>query len=273
MNQTVSTSPASGPLLRVEGLRIQLGYPRITAVKGIDFSIFPGEILGLAGESGSGKSVTALALTRLVPGTAHPVYRGTVSLQGVQGNLLNAGERLLRKIRGGGIGYIFQEPSSSFNPLYTIGEHLEETLKVKGIPREKREAVVREALEGVGIPGDETHLKAYPANFSGGMLQRTALACSLLASPVLLVADEPTTALDTTTQKRVVEALLRINRERGMAILFITHDLGLLKQIAPRILVMCEGEIVEEGSTSTVLKKPQHPYTRELVAAVPKLRI
>lgn len=268
-----SDSRQETPLLTVEKLSVQLGQPPVEAVRDVSFHLAQGEILGLAGESGSGKSVTSLALTRLLPPTASPLCRGLVTLEGSSMNLLQAGERRLRAIRGNRIGYIFQEPSASFNPVYTIGQHLFEILRVQKVPRGEREARVMSALEEVGIPADRRHLDAWPGDFSGGMLQRAAIAGALLGSPRLLVADEPTTALDTSTQRRVVDLLGDLNRSRNMAILFITHDLGLLKELATRVLVMREGRVVESGHVQNVLEKPRHPYTRNLVESLPKLRL
>jgi ABC-type dipeptide/oligopeptide/nickel transport system ATPase component len=266
-------SPGSVPLLSVEGLRVDLGWPRVEAVRGIDFSIHKGEILALAGESGSGKSVTAFALTRLLPQQARPEYGGQVTLSGAADNLLALSEKRLRRIRGSGIGYIFQEPSASFNPVYTIRSHMMEILKVRGVPANRAENEIKAALEEVGILADKTHLDAWPGDFSGGMLQRAAIACALLGEPSLLIADEPTTALDASTQKRIVGLLKRLNEERAMAILFISHDLGLLKDIASRILVMKEGQIVEEGPTQEILMNPKAPYTRTLLESLPRLRL
>ncbi|NDV63518.1 ABC transporter ATP-binding protein [Puniceicoccales bacterium CK1056] len=260
------------PLLTVESLCVHLGSPRIEAVRGIDFSIQPGEIVGLAGESGSGKSVTALALTRLLPEKAAPAYRGKVSFAGSPDNLLSLGERALRQVRGSGIGYIFQEPSASFNPVFNIRSHMEEVLRLQKVPSRQSSQRIEQAFGEVGIPADSTHLEAWPGDFSGGMLQRTAIACALLAEPGILIADEPTTALDASTQKRIVDLLKRLNRERNMAILFISHDLGLLKDIASRILVMKEGRIVEGGPVGKVLTSPKDPYTRQLLDSLPKLR-
>jgi ABC-type dipeptide/oligopeptide/nickel transport system ATPase component len=262
-----------GPLLRVENVSVRLGRPPVQAVKEVSFEVRRGEILGLAGESGSGKSVTSMALTRLLPATAAPRCSGTVHLDGSALNLLEAGESRLRRIRGRRIGYIFQEPSASFNPVYTIGQHLDEILRIHGVKREDRAGRVEAALEEVGIPPDRRHLDAWPGDFSGGMLQRVAIACALLGSPELLIADEPTTALDTSTQKRVVDLLGALNRSRNMAILFITHDLGLLKEIASRVLVMRTGTIVEAGPVEGVLMNPRHPYTQDLVRALPRLRL
>lgn len=261
------------PLLRIRDLSIRIGSPQVEAVKGISFDIRHGEVLGLAGESGSGKSVSAMALTRLLPKPAHPRVSGTVSLTGETGNLLQLGGARLRKIRSSRIAYVFQEPSSSFNPAYSIRNHLEEILNGAGIRKAERNGAIRNAFEQVGITPTEDHLQSYPGDFSGGMLQRMAIACALAPKPDLLIADEPSTALDTTSQKRIVDLLQALNKQGGMAILFISHDLALLKQIAGRLLVMQDGEIVEEGTAGKILYQPAHPYTRRLVAAIPKLQI
>lgn len=264
---------ASTTLLSVKGLRVSLGNPAVEAVRGIDFSIHPGEIVGLAGESGSGKSVTALALTRLLPDKAAPSYGGKIILEGTPGNLLALSERSLRRVRGSQIGYVFQEPSASFNPVYTIGSHMREILRTRGIPSGRMKTEIEAALDAVGIPSDHAHLKAWPGDFSGGMLQRAAIACALLGHPGLLVADEPTTALDASTQKRIVELLKRVSRERNMAILFISHDLGVIRNIATRLVVMKDGFVVEAGPTREVMDNPRAPYTRRLLDSLPRLRL
>jgi ABC-type dipeptide/oligopeptide/nickel transport system ATPase component len=260
-------------LLSVDALTIELGQPATRVVDGVSFSIAPGEILGLAGESGSGKSVSALALSKLLPDSARPRYSGTIRLSGVEGNLLQRPPRQMTSIRGRRIGYVFQEPSSSFNPVYTIGNHLSEICKLCGIAGKDLERSVAEVLEAVGIDPGKGNLNAYPADFSGGMLQRLAIACALLFEPDLLVADEPTTALDTSTQKRITELLESLNRSKGMSILFISHDLALLKQIAARIIVMRQGKVVEQGPAREILYHPKQAYTKNLVQAIPKLRL
>ena len=261
------------PLLEVADLSVSLGHPAVEAVRQVGFSIRRGEILGLAGESGSGKSVTSLALTRLLPAAANPRYAGIVRLAGVEGNLLRLGESSLRRIRGHRIAHVFQEPSSSFNPVHTIRDHLGEMLGLAGVPREDRAERMAAALSEVGIEPSEGNLAAYPAAFSGGMLQRLAIACALVPGPDLLVADEVTTALDTSTQKRIVDLLLEINAAHGMAVLFISHNLALLRQVAARMVVMRHGRIVEQGGSQQLLDNPRHHYTRALVDAVPRLRV
>lgn len=260
------------PLVRIRNLSIRIGRPQVEAVKGISFDIHHGEVLGLAGESGSGKSVSAMALTRLLPKAARPQVSGCVSLSGESGNLLQLGGARLRKVRSNRIAYVFQEPSSSFNPAYSIRNHLEEVLNGAGVPKPERDGAIGKAFEQVGITPTKDHLESYPGDFSGGMLQRMAIACALAPQPDLLIADEPSTALDTTSQKRIVDLLQGLNQQANMAILFISHDLALLKQIAGRLLVMQDGEIVEEGHPEKLLYDPSHPYTRRLVAAIPRLQ-
>ncbi len=263
--------PGGPPLLSVENLRVSLGSPSREVVSGVGFSIPRGSIVGLAGESGSGKSITALALTRLLPPAAGATCSGKVRLEGVGKNLLELPPRELRRIRGNRIAYIFQEPSASFNPVFTIGHQLEEVLRHSGVSSAGRKTRLAAAMEEVGLEPSRENLSSHPASFSGGMLQRLAIACALAAGPDLLIADEPTTALDTSTQKRIMDLLLRLNREHGMAILFISHNLGLLKDAADRLLVMRLGELVEEGPTAGLIGQPRHAYTRSLIEAVPKL--
>ncbi len=267
------SSQPSRPLITVSGLTVSLGRPSTTVVGNVGFAIHDREIIGIAGESGSGKSVTALSLARLLPPGARARYAGDVRLRGISGNLLQASEQALRRIRGNRLGYIFQEPSTSFNPVFTILDHLTEILHCAGIPPDRRRERVSRAMREVGLPSDEATLRAYPGDFSGGMLQRAAIACALLGAPELLIADEPTTALDTSTQRTIVDLLVRLNHDRGMAVLFISHDLGLLKEICTRLLVMRKGAVVESGKTAEVLARPHHPYTRNLLQDLPKLRL
>lgn len=267
----VEQDPEPSALLEVKGLEVSLGKPPVNAVRGIDFSLAAGEVLGVAGESGSGKSVTALALCKLLPRQARPQVSGCVRWDGQRRNILDLREKALRAMRGNEIGYVFQEPSACFNPLFSIKAHFEEILALQGVPSHARRSAMEEALLAVGIEPTRKHLRALPSDFSGGMLQRTAIACALLPNPRLLIADEPTTALDAASQKRVVDLLAELNTSRKMAILFISHDLALLNAVASRVLVMQSGRIVEHGPAGNVLRHPQHPYTRELVAALPRL--
>ena len=262
-----------GSLLEVRNLTVSLGNPAVEAVRGLSFSLEEGRILGLAGESGSGKSVSAFSLTRLFPATVKARFNGTVRLRGMPEDLLKARPKQLREVRRQRLRYIFQEPSASFHPLYSIGNQLEEVLRVstKASRAQARKGAAT-ALEEVGIEPKPHVLKAFPSMFSGGMLQRLAIACALCGEPEVLVADEPTTALDTTTQKRIIRLLQDLNRRRGLAILFISHDLSLLYQICDHLLVMRQGLIVESGPAGEVLRHPSHPYTQQLVASIPRLR-
>lgn len=258
-------------LLQVSELSVKLGNPPQMAVENLSFALHAGEILGIAGESGSGKSVSALALTRLLPVDANPVVRGCVRLLGEPDNLLRLSNRRLRGIRQHRIAYVFQEPGSSFNPVLSVGHQLREVFRQAGTPKQKIAAAVGNALAAVGIAADATTLAALPAAFSGGMLQRLAIACALAAKPEILVADEPTTALDATTSRRIIELLLELHRRHHMAMLLISHDLGLLNWICHRMIVLHHGSCVESGPPTQVLHAPQHPYTRRLVAAIPRI--
>ena len=257
------------PLLAVENLRTE--FPTragvFRAVNGVSFAINRGETLGIVGESGSGKSVTALSLVRLVapPGR---VVGGTVTFEGK--NLLAASDRELRAVRGGRIGFVFQDPMTSLNPLMTIGDQLEETLQIhlglKGAAARKRAI---ELLKHVEIPAAESRVRAYPYEFSGGMCQRAMIAIAIACNPALLVADEPTTALDVTIQGQVLSLIKDLQRELHMALLLITHDLGVISHMCQRTAVMYAGRIVETGPTRALLSKSLHAYTRSLMLCRP----
>lgn len=262
------------PLLAVRDLQVELGQPPFPAVRGISFSLAPAEVLGLAGESGSGKSVTALALSRLLPPSARPRYAGNIRLHGLDANLLQTSSQRLRHLRRHRLRYIFQEPSASFHPLFTIERQLSEAIRIScGLRGREARRRTEAALDEVGIRPSPAILRSFPSEFSGGMLQRLAIAIALCADPDLLIADEPTTALDTTTQKRIIDLLLHLREQRRMAALFISHDLSLLNQICPRLMVMKEGRIVEAGTANDVLHNPSHSYTQNLVNAIPRLRL
>ena len=254
-------------ILEVQDLAVHFGRGDglVKAVDGISFAVARGETLALVGESGSGKSISALALTRLAPRAA--VYAGgRVLFEGT--DMLTRSERELRHIRGSRISYIFQEPMTSFNPVFTIGWQIEEALKLhrKGMDRT---AEVTRLLERVHLPDRLT--KAYPHQMSGGQLQRCMIAMALACSPGLLVADEPTTALDVTVQREILNLLAELSREENLSVLMITHNLGIVSDLADRVCVMQKGRIVEEGLTRKILERPQHDYTRHLMAAVPRL--
>lgn len=252
-------------LLRVESLDVR--FRSVEAVRGISFEIQKGEVLALVGESGSGKSASALALTRLLPERACEI-RGRASLDGV--DLLALPPRELRRIRGGRIAYVFQEPMSALHPLIKVGRQIAEAVREHrpGVPAMK-EAV--RLLAETGLPDPERAARSWPHELSGGMQQRAVIAMALAGEPELLVADEPTTALDVTVQAQILDLLRSERQKRGMAVLFITHHMALLTNFADRIAVMRHGLIVEQGPFLEVLRSPQHPYTRGLLACVPRL--
>ncbi len=239
----------------------------VDAVRNVAFAIEPGETVALVGESGSGKSVTALSTVGLLPDSA--TVTGSVAFNGAE--MIGAPQDALRKVRGNEISFIFQEPMTSLNPLHTVEKQILEALalhqKIEGAPARAR---VLELLHKVGIREAETRLKAYPHQLSGGQRQRVMIAIALANEPKLLVADEPTTALDVTIQAQILELLADLKRETGMSMLFITHDLGIVRRVADRVCVMQQGVIVEQGPTDMVFDAPTHPYTKMLLAAEPK---
>ena len=236
----------------------------IPAVKDVSFEIHKGETLALVGESGSGKSVTALSTVSLLGDTAQ--VQGSVTYRGTQ--MVNATDKTLRGIRGNDISFIFQEPMTSLNPLHTLQKQLGESLALhQGLSGEAARTRILELLHKVGIQDPETRLDAYPHQLSGGQRQRVMIAMALANGPDLLIADEPTTALDVTIQAQILELLADLKKAEGMSLLFITHDLGVVRRIADRVCVMKDGEIVETGPTSAIFNSPQHPYTQMLLAA------
>ncbi|MCU0934556.1 MAG: ABC transporter ATP-binding protein [Gammaproteobacteria bacterium] len=259
----------SGALLEVRDLRVSLSVPGgvLRAVDGVDLTLAPAETFALLGESGCGKSMTALSILRLLP-AAGRVVGGSVRLDGT--DLLRLPEHAMRTVRGGRIAMIFQEPQSSLNPVLTIGDQIAESVRRhQGLSARDAARRAVELLEAVGIPEADRRTHEYPHQLSGGMKQRAMIAIALAGQPELLIADEPTTALDVTIQAQVLELLGRLRRERGMAVLLITHDLGVVAESAQRVAVMYAGEIVEEGTTEALFARPLHPYTRKLFAALP----
>ena len=257
------------PLLRVHDLTIALpeGFDRPFAIEGITYDLNAGEILCVVGESGSGKSMTANAIMGLLPGYLKPV-RGAIDYRGR--DLLTLAEEEKRALRGRDIAMVFQEPLSALNPLMTVGEQIEEVLFVHGEgDAGSRAARVLELLDYVGLPDPATIRRSYPFRLSGGQRQRVVIAMALALEPSVLIADEPTTALDVTTQAQILELIKRIQRAKGMGVIFVTHDFGVVADIADRVIVMEKGRVVEEGSADQVLNRPRHPYTRRLIAAVP----
>ncbi|HUB67443.1 MAG TPA: ABC transporter ATP-binding protein [Candidatus Methylacidiphilales bacterium] len=258
-------------LLRVDNLGIRFGAAgeAAPAVDGVSFEIAAGETVALVGESGSGKSVTALALTRLLASPPARYVSGRIEFEGRE--MLQLPERELRALRGSGIAYIFQEPSSSLNPVFTIGYQIREAINLHRPEIKEVTGEIVRALNTVGIRDPEKRLNDYPHQLSGGMQQRVMIAMALACRPRLLVADEPTTALDVTIQKQIMDLLKELKQQSNMAILLITHNFGLVADFADRVLVMFHGRIVESGATVEVLRNPRHPYTRALIECVPKL--
>ena len=256
------------PLLDVRDLSI--GFGGQAAVRGISFQINAGETLGLVGESGSGKSAASLAVLRLLPGTATVV--GSVNFDGE--DLLGLGEEAMRRRRGREIAMIFQEPMTALNPVMTVGAQIAEAVRTHH-PGESRRGVrakVLAAMDEVGLPDVKRRAKDYPHQFSGGQRQRILIAMAIVNRPRLLIADEPTTALDVTVQAQILGLLNGLRREHGLAMLFISHDLAVVAQVADRVAVMQRGEIVEEASVRELFGAPQHAYTRRLLASVPTMK-
>ena len=258
-------------LLSVENLAIQFGPADdpVRAVDGITFRMEPGETLAVVGESGSGKSVTALALTRLLAAPPARYVSGRINFDGR--DVLKMPERELRELRGAKIAYIFQEPGSSLNPVFTIGYQIREAIELHRPDVRDVTAEIVSALDQVGIRDPASRLNDYPHQLSGGMQQRVMIAMALACKPRLLIADEPTTALDVTIQKQIMDLLKELKGSTNMAILLITHNFGLVSDFADRVVVMFRGKIVEAGPTAEILRNPQHAYTRALIDCVPKL--
>lgn len=264
---TPPTEKAGPPLLQVSDLSIRFG--ELAAVKGISFEIGAGETVAVVGESGSGKSVTALSLTRLLPPPPACEVTGDIRFRERKITALDAAE--LRQIRGGEIAYIFQEPAASLNPVITVGKQIAEAIRLHRPEIKDPAAEIIRMLELVGIRDPEKRYKAYPHQLSGGMQQRVMIAMALVCQPSILVADEPTTALDVTIQAQIMDLLRDLRRQLDMSILIITHNFGIVHDFADRVLVMFRGEIVEAGPTDRILGNPQHPYTRALIDCIPRL--
>jgi oligopeptide/dipeptide ABC transporter ATP-binding protein len=250
-------------LLEVHGLSVSFGAAR--AVDGIDFFVERGEIVGVVGESGSGKSLTALALMGLLPSSARR-----------EGRVLWSGRELtepeVRRVRGREIGMVFQEPMSSLNPVYTVGFQVAEVLEEhEGLSRKEAWARAVELLDAVGIPAPAARARSYPHEISGGMRQRVMIAMATACRPKLLIADEPTTALDVTIQAQILALLRELKTELGMAILLVSHDMGVIASMADRVLVMYAGSIVETGGVARIFESPRHPYTRLLLSSIPRI--
>ncbi len=245
------------------------------AVDGVSFAVRRNETLAVVGESGSGKSVTSLSAMRLIPSPPGIIAGGEILFRGRDGqvrDLARLSERAMRSVRGNEIGMIFQEPMTSLNPVYTVGDQIGEALRYhQGLDRRAARAEALAMLKKVGIPAAERRLDEYPHQMSGGMRQRVMIAMALACRPTLLIADEPTTALDVTIQAQILDLMRRLQEETGTSILFITHNLGVVAEVAHRVVVMYAGRIVEEGDVRSLLKSPRHPYTRGLLACMPHL--
>jgi peptide/nickel transport system ATP-binding protein len=266
-----SASPK--PLIKVEKLSVEFG-PKdapIRVVNGVDFEITAGAAVGIVGESGSGKSITSLALMRLIPSPPGRIAEGRVEFEGV--NLLDLPLAKMPEIRGRDIAMIFQEPMSSLNPVMTIGDQIGEAIKLhESMSREERRARIVELLKLVGIPNPEGRLGAYPHQFSGGMRQRVMIAMAVACNPKLLIADEPTTALDVTIQAQVLELMHKVRRTLNTTILLISHDLGVIADVCERVIVMYAGRVVEDADVKSIFRNPGHPYTRGLLQSIPRLK-
>jgi oligopeptide/dipeptide ABC transporter ATP-binding protein len=261
-------------LLSVEGLTVAFATGRgpVNAIEAVTLAIEPGEILGVVGESGSGKSVTALAVMGLLPRPPARVMAGRILFDGT--DLLTLPERRLRRIRGPGIGMMFQEPMSSLNPVFTIGDQIGETVRAhERLGPAARRARTVALLDRVGIPSAARRLDDYPHQMSGGQRQRVMIAIALACNPRLLIADEPTTALDVTIQAQILDLLLELRAERGMAVMLITHNMGVVAETADRVLVMYSGGVIEQSPAAKLFDRPAHPYTRGLLACVPSMEM
>lgn len=259
-------------VLRVEGLKTRFNTQdgTVHAVNGVSFDLHEGEFLGVVGESGSGKSVSMMSLLRLIPMPPGEIVAGSVMFDGH--DLLELDPRDLRTIRGGEIGFIFQDPMTSLNPVLSVGKQIVESLQLHtDLSKRQANDRAKELLELVGLPDGAQRLKSYPHELSGGMRQRVMIAMALACSPKVIIADEPTTALDVTIQAQIIEIVHDLRARLGTALVWITHDLGVIAGLADRVLVMYAGRIVEEALVDDLYAKPRHPYTQGLLESVPRL--
>ncbi|WP_226622723.1 ABC transporter ATP-binding protein [Alloyangia pacifica] len=265
------------PIARIESLRVEFETKDgpVAGVEDVSFDIGPGETVCVVGESGSGKSVSSLSLMRLIEFGGGEIAKGRLIFDrkdGGETDLAKASQDVMRDIRGNEIGMIFQEPMTALNPVFTVERQLTEGLRVhRGMTKEEAQARALELMQQVRIPEPERRLKQYPHELSGGMRQRVVIAMAMACKPRLLIADEPTTALDVTIQAEILALMDRLKRETGTSVMFITHDMAVVAQMADRVVVMFRGKKVEEGSVEEIFERPQHPYTQALLAAVPKL--
>ncbi|MBN9455711.1 MAG: ABC transporter ATP-binding protein [Bosea sp.] len=263
-----ASNKATAPLLDVADLTLKLGASGRTLVNAVSFQVFPGEIVGIVGESGSGKTLAARAVMGFIP-PAVRLTGGTIRFEGQ--DVMAMSGKDLRAMRGSRVGMVFQEPMTSLNPSMLIGRQLDEGLELhRKLDSGQRKALVLDMLRRVGIRDPEGALESYPHQFSGGMRQRIMLASVMLLKPALLLADEPTTALDAVVQRDVMELMVELTQANDTAVLLISHDLGMVARYCSRIVVMCQGDVVEQGTAEDILARPQHPYTRKLLAAMPQ---
>ncbi|WP_179033060.1 ABC transporter ATP-binding protein [Paenibacillus kribbensis] len=259
-------------LLEVTNLRTEFktAAGTIRAVDGVDLSVGQGETLGIVGESGCGKSITSLSIMQLLPKGLGKVAAGEVRFNGE--NMLEFSERKMRSIRGNEMAMIFQEPMTSLNPVFKIGKQIAESARYHhGVSKQKAKAMAVEMLTKVGIPRPEKVAVSYPHELSGGMRQRVMIAMAMICNPKLLIADEPTTALDVTIQAQILDLMRELQKSEGTSILMITHDLGVVAEMCDRVVIMYAGQVVEETDVKTLFKDPKHPYTQSLLASLPQL--
>ena len=261
----------SEKILEVKDLVVEFKTDRgtITAVNGVNFDVYKGRTLGIVGESGSGKSVSALSVMRLIPTPPGNIAGGTIKYRGE--NVLDLPMDMMRTIRGNKIAMIFQEPMTSLNPVFTVGNQIEEVLELhqSELSKVERKAKTIEMLRLVGIPSPDKRVNEYPHQLSGGMRQRVMIAISLACEPDILIADEPTTALDVTIQAQILELMKKLQKEFGMGIIMITHDLGVVAETCDDVAVMYCGQIVEQADVRTLFRSPRHPYTKGLIESIP----
>jgi oligopeptide transport system ATP-binding protein len=280
LNPDPDTSVAERPVaLSVRDLTVSFVREgaSITVVNGVSFSVRQGETLALVGESGSGKSVTSLALMRLLPPAPQTQIEGTVTLRRKDGqtkNLLDLSTERMREIRGNELSMVFQEPMTSLNPVHTIGDQIAEAITChRSLPKRQVVEQTLELLDTVGIPEPRRRLSAYPHHLSGGMRQRVMIAMALVCNPQVMIADEPTTALDVTVQAQILELLKDLQARTGMSIIFITHNLGVVAEVADRVMVMYAGRLVEVAEAETLFRQPLMPYTQGLLQSVPRMEM